>query len=142
MPKSTLEVLEDSNLDDWQRAMLFQNVQRTRLSNERNFLNWVRTSLALITLGFVVQQFGAVMQGNDPSGSLIHLSSAVAVWVPLLFFLLGALMVVLGAWEFFRMRKVISQGRWGGLVSIRDALIVVTLAFMLIVLILFVVGNL
>lgn len=139
MSKSPLKVLEDQELSDWQRAMLFQNVERTRLSNERNFLNWVRTSLALITLGFIVQRFGMMVRGDDAA---VAMSSLVTFWVPLLFFVLGALMVALGTWEFFRVRKEINQGRWYGLAWLRDALIVVTLVFMLIVLLIFVVGNL
>lgn len=139
MSKSPLKVLEDQELSDWQRAMLFQNVERTRLSNERNFLNWVRTSLALITLGFIVQRFGMMVRGDEAA---VAMSSLVTFWVPLLFFVLGALMVALGTWEFFRVRKEINQGRWYGLAWLRDALIVVTLVFMLIVLLIFVLGNL
>ena len=139
MSKSPLKVLEDQDLSDWQRAMLFQNVERTRLSNERNFLNWVRTSLALITLGFIVQRFGMMVREDEAT---VAMSSLVTFWVPLLFFVLGALMVALGTWEFFRVRKEISQGRWYGLAWLRDALIVVTLVFMLIVLLIFVLGNL
>lgn len=139
MARSSLKVLEDPELSDWQRAMLFQNVQRSRLSNERNFLNWVRTSLALITLGFIVQRFGMMVRGDEAA---VVMSSLVTFWVPLLFFVLGALMVALGSWEFFRVRKEINQGRWYGLAWLRDALIVVTLVFMLIVLLIFVLGNL
>ncbi|XOZ32728.1 YidH family protein [Halomonadaceae bacterium KBTZ08] len=141
MNQSSLKVLEDPELSDWQRAMLFQNVQRSRLSNERNFLNWVRTSLALITLGFIVQRFGVMVNPGDGGGTSA-MSSVVTLWVPLLFFALGAFMVALGTWEFFRVRKEINQGRWHGLPWLRDTLIVVTLVFMLIVLVIFVLGNL
>ena len=140
MTKRTLEVLDDPELSDWQRAMLFQNIQRTRLSNERNFLNWVRASLAFITLGFVVHRFELFVQGAaDPSGEV---GTVVAVWVPLLFFALGGSLVALGTWEFFRVRKEVNAGHWIGITLIRDVLIITTLVSLLIVLGIFILGNL
>lgn len=137
MAKSPLKVLEEAELDDWQRAMLFQNVQRSQLSNERNFLNWVRTSLAFVTLGFVVQRFDLLLAG----GSVARISPLVTTWVPLLFFVLGGLLVALGTWEFFRVRREIGKGDWVGNSLIRDALIVTTLVFLLIVVAIFMLGK-
>ena len=34
------------------------------LANERTFLAWIRTSIAVITLGFVMAKFGRVAAGN------------------------------------------------------------------------------
>jgi len=139
MAKSPVRVLEDPGLDDWQRAMLFQNIERTQLSNERNFLNWVRTSLAFITLGFVVQRFDLLLNGG---GVATGIPALVTTWVPILFFVLGGVIVALGTWEFFRVRKEISDGDWNdGNTLIRDALIVTTLVFLLIVLVIFVLGR-
>ena len=137
MAKSPLKVLEEAELDDWQRAMLFQNLERSQLSNERNFLNWVRTSLAFVTLGFVVQRFDLLLAG----GSVSRVSPLVTTWVPLLFFVLGGLIVALGTWEFFRVRKEIGKGDWVGSSLIRDALIVTTLVFLLIVVAIFMLGK-
>ncbi len=139
MQKRPLEVLEDHELTDWQRAMLFQNVQRTRLSNERNFLNWVRASLAFITLGFVMHRFELFVKQTAPANA--SEPSGILVWIPLLFFLLGGVLVALGTWEFFRVRKEINEGRWVGLPIIRDALIITTLISLLAVLVIFVVAN-
>lgn len=141
MPESTHKILESSELDDWQRAMLFQNIQRSRLSNERNFLNWVRTSLALITLGFVVQRFDLLMQElTNVEASVVP--AGITLWVPLLFFTLGGVLVALGSLEFFRVRREINRGHFGRISWIRDMLIVMTQAFMLIVLVIFIAENL
>ncbi len=140
MAKSPLRVIEEPGLDDWQRAMLFQNIERSQLSNERNFLNWVRTSLAFITLGFVVQRFDLLLNGGK--GAVAGVPAFVTTWVPILFFVLGGVIVALGTWEFFRVRREIEGGTWvGGNTLIRDALIVTTLVFLLIVLAIFVVGR-
>ncbi len=61
MRKSTPQILDDPDLTDWQRGMLYQNVQRSKLSNERNFINWLRTSVGLITLGFIVERFHVLL---------------------------------------------------------------------------------
>lgn len=137
MAKSPLVVLEKSELSDWQRAMLFQNVERSQMSNERNFLNWVRTSLAFITLGFVVQRFDLLLSEKLAK----QVSAMITTWVPLLFFSLGGLMVLLGTWEYFRVRKEILDGEWVGKTWIRDVLIIMTLAFLMVVLMIFVIAR-
>lgn len=139
MEKQPLRVLEECDLTDWERAMLFQNIQRTRLSNERNFLNWVRASMAFITLGFVMHRFELLVQfapgADNPEVTFLS-------WLPMLFFCLGGIMVALGTWEFFRVRKEINDGRWYGLPIIRDALIITTLVSLVVVAVVFVLGNL
>lgn len=141
MPESPLNTLQSPEIDEWQRAMLFQNMQRSRLSNERNFLNWVRTSLALITLGFVVQRFDLLMRDlAEVEASVVP--TGITVWVPLLFFILGGVLVALGSIEFYRVRREINRGHFGRIPWIRDALIMITQAFMLIVLVIFIAENL
>lgn len=139
MRRKTFEILDDPELTDWQYAMLFQNVQRTRLSNERNFLNWVRASLALITLGFIIQRFEILVRSALQSAA--PLSSTMLFWVPLVFFALGGAMVALGTWEFFRVRKEVNENRWVGLPLIRDLLIVTLLVSLLVVLGVFLMGS-
>jgi len=137
--KNMVDVLDDPELTEWQRAMLFQNVQRTRLSNERNFLNWVRASLAFITLGFIVHRFGLVM--GKSGGSAGDLPTSLTIGVPLIFFGLGGAMVALGTWEFFRVRKETDTGEWSGINIIRDILIVTMLLSLLVILAVFVLES-
>lgn len=112
----------------WREWMLFHNDARTQLSNERTFLAWVRTSLALTTLGFVVQRFELfVVHGGAPGDA----PPLLVTWVPLLFFVLGGLIVALGTWEFFRMRSAIRHGGGARRRRLRDALIITTLLFLL-----------
>ena len=69
------------------------------LANERTFLSWLRTSIALVGLGFVVARFGLflrefqlIIQGeaNSDAPSSHHLTE------PSFSSILGVLMVVLG----------------------------------------------
>lgn len=122
----------------WRQGMLFHTRERTRLSNERTFLAWVRTSLALITLGFVVQRFDLFLRGaGDGSAEL----PALATWVPVLFFVLGGVIIALGTLEFFRARRTISREVGGHPGGIRGALIVTTLVFLLVVSFIFVISR-
>jgi putative membrane protein len=73
----------------YDKFLLFQY-----LANERTFLAWLRTSVALIGLGFVVSRFGLFLRelgiavkGNLIADASIHSPSS----------LLGISMVVLGA---------------------------------------------
>ncbi len=140
MAKHTQEILDDENMTDWQQAMLFQNIQRSRLSNERNLLNWIRTSVAFITLGFVIERFHLVLKGLG-AASAVTASPVTRLWVPLCLFGLGGIIIALGTWEFFRVRREIMAGGWKGISRLRDALILVTLVFLLFVLTLFITGS-
>lgn len=143
MGKSTPDILDDPALTDWQRGMLYQNVQRSKLSNERNFINWLRTSVGLITLGFIVERFH-VLLGAAGAPNAVAESEMIRTWVPLVLFVLGGLIVSLGTWEFFRVRKEILHGQDIGTIRttlIRDALIVTAIVFLVSVLLIFIVGN-
>ncbi|NJP39385.1 YidH family protein [Alkalicoccus luteus] len=74
------------------------------LANERTFLAWVRTALAMKGLGFLV--FGAELllsDGNAGSG---------AIWISLLSFTAGAAVLGTGTLLYFRHRKTINTGRF------------------------------
>ncbi len=140
MGKSTPDILDGPDLTDWQRGMLYQNVQRSKLSNERNFINWLRISVGLITLGFIVERFHVLLGAAGTAAE----SELIRTWVPLVLFILGGLIVSLGTWEFFRVRKEILHGEDIGTIRtalIRDALIVTAIVFLVSVLVIFIVGN-
>jgi hypothetical protein len=59
-------------------------------------------------------------------------------WVPIFFFLLGGLIVVLGSTEYFRVRTQILQGREEKNSRLRDSLVVLTLVFLLAVSVIFI----
>ena len=121
---------------EWQAAMLYHNEQRTLLSNERTLLAWVRTSLALITLGFVVQRFDLLLGGAGASASN---APTLAGSVPVLFFVLGGIIVALGAYEFYGVRRDLILRRTADRRPLRDALVLTTLTFVVVVSGLFVV---
>ena len=75
---------------------------REHLANERTLLSWVRTGVALISIGLVVERAG-VLAGN--AGSM---GASEAFGLALAF--LGSLTLVLGTAQFLRTQREISSG--------------------------------
>lgn len=82
-----------------------QTVVREHLANERTLLSWVRTGVALISIGLVVERAGALAQAAPKAGS-----TSASELFGLALALLGALTLVIGTLQFLRNRRRISEG--------------------------------
>ena len=82
-------------------------------ANERTFLAWVRTSIAVTAFGFLVERFDLFLAAMAPSSALstlvIH-RSAFGREAGLLLIVAGVAMVVLSAARFARTAKEIDSG--------------------------------
>ena len=76
------------------------------LDNERTFLAWVRTTVALISLGFVIARLSPTL-GAAANGSRIT-TKAVPAGITLIIF--GAVVTVLAAWRYDRVNRQIEEG--------------------------------
>jgi putative membrane protein len=76
------------------------------LDNERTFLAWVRTTVALIGLGFVIARLSPTL-GATAAGSRIT-TKAVPAGIALIIF--GAVVTVLAAWRYDRVNRQIEEG--------------------------------
>lgn len=85
------------------------NELRDHLANERTFLSWVRTAIAVVALGFVVAKSGILLR--EVGAGHVHAETAragAAVGVALVF--AGILIAVLGAVRFWQIRGDIEHG--------------------------------
>jgi putative membrane protein len=89
---------------------------REHLANERTFLAWVRTSLSLIGLGFVLARMGVFLRelGNAGAPHLAHRipGGGEFIGTGVIFVVLGTL---LGGWSgrrFHRVRRGIEESRF------------------------------
>jgi putative membrane protein len=83
---------------------------RDHLANERTFLAWVRTGVAIIALGFVVAKFELLVKELAPSAPTTSygLSSAIGIMLVLA----GGLMQLLALSRFTVNQERIRSGRY------------------------------
>jgi len=83
------------------------------LANERTFLAWVRTSIAVISLGFVVAKFGVWLRDlATPLGTPAHSSSTVSSWyIGVAMMVFGGLLAILAARRYHIVNLAIEQGK-------------------------------
>jgi len=82
------------------------------LANERTFLAWVRTSIAIISLGFVVSKFGLWLRELAPqlSGQTPVHGSGMSEPVGAAMIGFGGLLAILAAWRFHVVNRQIEAG--------------------------------
>ena len=82
---------------------------RDHAANERTYLAWVRTSVALMAFGFVIEKFDLFLRylGEAKGLAGIKVQSAHAVGVGMTLIGVGLLMNLLAAWGFLRNRRLI-----------------------------------
>jgi len=83
------------------------------LANERTFLAWIRTSIAVISLGFVITKFGVWLRELaariDP-GMQIH-ETGVSLWMGVALMALGGVLAVMAAWRYHIVNEAIERGQ-------------------------------
>lgn len=84
------------------------NELRDHLANERTLLAWVRTSITIVGLGFVVAKFGILLR--EVGGVHVHAQTARAGGVVgVLLVLAGVLTAIAATAKFLRIRRNIER---------------------------------
>lgn len=83
------------------------------LANENIFLAWIRTGLAFMSLGFVVNQFGLWLEefAFNVSSRSQPLKSGASEPIGIGMVILGGMLCVLAAWRYHKVYKQIKQGK-------------------------------
>jgi putative membrane protein len=99
-------------------------------ANERTFLAWIRTGIAVIALGFVIEKFNLFMLtlagaalGDTHRSQLGALAGRIGRYDGLVFILGGVGLVVLAIVRFVRTTRMIDDGEPHSARSIRTELI-------------------
>ena len=113
----------------------FLQWKTAHVNNERKFIGWIHTSLTMITVGFVVERFHLLAGTGTGDGR----SFAVDSLIPLLFFLLGGIILTVSTVEYFRERRRINRGRYENS-RLLDTLVATTFVFLAAITVAFLVG--
>ncbi len=81
-------------------------------ANERTFLAWVRTAIAIMAFGFVIEKFDLFLRYAAPLAAQQQIAphgGAVADAAGLAFVALGIAIIVIAGWRFMRTTKDIDS---------------------------------
>jgi len=84
------------------------------LANERTFLAWIRTSIAVISLGFVIARFGVWLRELaariDPKIEAQSTKFSLLVGVGMM--ALGSVLTLVAAWRYQGINRAIDRGQF------------------------------
>ncbi len=103
-------------------------------ANERTFLAWVRTAIAVMAFGFLIERFDLFLQAIAPTltgRTLSAVGERFANLAGLAFIILGAVMVIIAAGRLFlTARRIDSEGVHPGTGTRLDIALAVLLALL------------
>ena len=81
------------------------------LANERTFLAWVRTSVTILSFGFVVAKFSLWLReiGARDGSRTLSAQNISGMWMGVSLILLGGLLSLLAAWRYHVVNRSIEQ---------------------------------
>lgn len=82
------------------------------LANERTFLAWIRTSIAVISLGFVIAKFGVWLRelATRLAPQIPIHSTGMSLPIGVAMMVLGGSLAVLAAWHYHLVNRAIERG--------------------------------
>jgi putative membrane protein len=110
-------VVEDSN-----RA-------RDHLANERTFLAWVRTSVAIVVFGFAIGRFAIAMRQLTEFQGRSSRTTGFSVWMGMSAILAGVVMVGAGLMRYRKTRAQLDEGKFEPAGFIVDLVTILTVLF-------------
>jgi putative membrane protein len=115
------------------RASPNPNLLRDRLANERTFLAWLRTGIAITSLGFVVARFDLFLaeltrvSADDAARAAEATDSRAAVPIGVLLVLAGPVIIVMAAGRYLQTERALATGRPESRRLVRGIVVVLTL---------------
>ncbi|MFN8559140.1 MAG: DUF202 domain-containing protein [Dehalococcoidia bacterium] len=102
------------------------NLLRDRLANERTFLAWLRTGIAITSLGFVVARFDIFLNEIALAGGRDSNSAGATITLGLILVLAGPAVITLAAVRFFSTDRALLRGSLDSRRLVRTVVAVVT----------------
>lgn len=105
------------------------NRARDHLANERTFLAWVRTSVAIVVFGFAIGRFAIAMRQLTAFQGLASKTTGLSVWMGMSSILAGVVMVVAGLARYRKTRAQLDEGKFEPAGFIVDLVTILTVLF-------------
>ncbi len=119
-------------IDQKKDALPAQSDPRIYFAEQRTFLAWIRTGLALMGFGFVVARFGLFLRElsvrNSGSTELSSHTTGSSVWLGTALVIVGVLVNLSAVMTHIRQVKQLRSGEW---IPGRISTIAITLALLL-----------
>ena len=105
------------------------NRTRDHLANERTFLAWLRTAIAIVVFGFAIGRFSiALRQLTALQGHPLH-KSGISVWMGAISIVLGVVLVVAGLLRYRKTRDRLDAGTFEPAGFVLDLVTILTVLF-------------
>ena len=105
------------------------NRARDHLANERTFLAWVRTSVAVVVFGFAIGRFAVAMRQLTAFQGPAPKAAGFSVWMGTISILAGVVMVVAGLSRYRKTRRQLDEGKFEPAGFIVDLVTILTVLF-------------
>jgi putative membrane protein len=107
------------------------NRARDHLANERTFLAWVRTSVAIVVFGFAIGRFAIALRQLAQFQGLVAKTTGLSVWMGLIAILAGVVMGIAGLLRYRRTRAQLDAGKFEPAGFVIDLVTILTVLFAL-----------
>ena len=105
------------------------NRARDHLANERTFLAWVRTSVAIVVFGFAIGRFAIAMRQLTEFQGHGSKTTGFSVWMGMSAILAGVLMMVAGLTRYRKTRAQLDAGKFEPAGFVVDMVAILTVLF-------------
>ena len=105
------------------------NRARDHLANERTFLAWVRTSVAIVVFGFAIGRFAIAMRQLTEFQGRGSRTTGFSVWMGMSAILAGVVMVGAGLMRYRKTRAQLDEGKFEPAGFIVDLVTILTVLF-------------
>jgi putative membrane protein len=99
------------------------------LANERTFLAWLRTSVAVVVFGFAIGRFAIALRQLTAFQGRPTKTTGVSVWMGMVSILLGVIMAVAGVLRYRKTRALLDEGKFEPAGFMVDLVTILTVLF-------------
>jgi putative membrane protein len=99
------------------------------LANERTFLAWVRTSVAIVVFGFAIGRFAIALRQLTAFQGHPTKTTGVSVWMGMVSIIAGVVMVIAGLIRYRKTRELLEQGKFEPAGFLVDLVTILTVVF-------------